>query len=150
MKFAEKFKNYFTLDDEEENIDDTFEQDEPETVRSSSRPERQYTARGEKPNVVNIHATAKLQVVFKKPESYKKDAADIVNELIAKHTVVVNMKDVNKGDNTNILCFMSGAAFALGGNVKKIAEDTYLVTPFSVDVVGDFLDEIENNGMLFD
>ncbi len=150
MKFTEKFKNYFTIPDENaEEFDDTFEQAEEDTpTRSSERYERQYTPRGEKPNVVNIHATAKLQVVFKKPTSYKDDAADIVSELLDKRTVVVNMIDC-KDDVGKILSFISGAAFAIGGKVKKIADKTFLVTPFSVDVVGDFLDELENNGGFF-
>ena len=33
--------------------------------------------------------------------------------------------------------------------LKKIANNTYIITPYNVDVMGDLLDELENNGMFF-
>ena len=43
----------------------------------------------------------------------------------------------------------SGVAYANGGKLKKIANNTYIITPYNVDVMGDLLDELENNGMFF-
>ena len=45
--------------------------------------------------------------------------------------------------------FLSGVAYANGGKLKKIANNTYIITPYNVDVMGDLLDELENNGMFF-
>ena len=44
---------------------------------------------------------------------------------------------------------LSGCAYALDGKIKKIAISTYLITPYNVDVVGDLVEELENNGMYF-
>lgn len=98
--------------------------------------------------VVDIHTTAKLQVVLKKPERFD-DATAIADELLDKRTVLINMEDTAKEEINKILWFLSGVAYANGGNLKKIAKRTYMITPYNVDVLGDLLDELENNGMFF-
>ena len=98
--------------------------------------------------VVDIHTTAKLQVVLKTPESFD-DATSIADELLDKRTVVLNLEKTPKEHANKLLCFLSGVAYANGGNLKKIANNTYIITPYNVDVMGDLLDELENNGMFF-
>ena len=45
--------------------------------------------------------------------------------------------------------FLSGCAYALDGKIKKVAISTYIITPYNVDIVGDLIDELENNGLYF-
>ena len=33
--------------------------------------------------------------------------------------------------------------------IKKVAVNTYLITPYNVDLLGDLIDELENNGLYF-
>ena len=33
------------------------------------------------------------------------------------------------------------------GKVKRVAANTYIITPYSVDIMGDLIDELENNGL---
>lgn len=98
--------------------------------------------------VVDIHTTAKLQVVLKKPEHFD-EATTIADELLEKRTVVLNLEFTAKDEAGKLLCFLSGVAYANGGKLKKIANNTYIITPYNVDVMGDLLDELENNGMFF-
>ena len=98
--------------------------------------------------VVDIHTTAKLQVVLKKPEHFD-EATAIADELLDKRTVVLNLEATAKDEAGRLLCFLSGVAYANGGKLKKIANNTYIITPYNVDVMGDLLDELENNGMFF-
>lgn len=98
--------------------------------------------------VVDIHTTAKLQVVLKKPERFD-EATAIADELLDKRTVVLNLEATLKDEAGRLLCFLSGVAYANGGKLKKIANNTYIITPYNVDVMGDLLDELENNGMFF-
>ena len=37
----------------------------------------------------------------------------------------------------------------LEGKIKKVAANTYIITPYSVDIEGDLIDELENNGLYF-
>ena len=40
-------------------------------------------------------------------------------------------------------------AYAQEGKIKKVAANTYIITPYHVDIEGDLIDELENNGLYF-
>lgn len=96
--------------------------------------------------VVNIHATARLQVVLVMPEQYEA-AREIADHLRDKRTVVLNLENTNKDVSRRILDFVSGVAYAQDGKIKKVAVSTFIVTPYNVDILGDLIDELENNGL---
>lgn len=98
--------------------------------------------------VVNIHATAQLQVVLVKPEQFE-NAAEIADHLREKRTVVLNLEQTNKAIACRLIDFLSGVAYAQDGKIKKIAVNTYLITPYNVVFMGDLIDELENNGLYF-
>ncbi len=98
--------------------------------------------------VVNIHATARLQVVLVMPEQYEA-AREIADHLRDKRTVVLNLENTNKDISRRILDFVSGVAYAQDGKIKKVAVSTFIVTPYNVDILGDLIDELENNGVYF-
>jgi len=99
--------------------------------------------------VVNIHATAQLQVVLVKPERFD-DSASIADHLNAKRTVVLNLENANKDVSRRIVDFLSGVAYANNGQMKKVANSTFIITPYNVGIMGDdLLDELENNGVYF-
>lgn len=98
--------------------------------------------------VVKVHATAQLQVVLVKPERFDA-AAEIADHLRERRTVVLNLEDTNKEIARRLVDFLSGVAYAQEGKIKKVAVNTYLITPYNVDLLGDLIDELENNGMYF-
>jgi cell division inhibitor SepF len=115
------------------------------TARSVFEPEE----KPEKKNkVVNIHATTQLQVILVKPERFE-NAAEIADHLREKRTVVLNLESTNKDMARRLLDFLSGVTYAQDGKIKKVAVSTYIITPYNVDIMGDLIDELENNGMYF-
>ena len=98
--------------------------------------------------VVNINATTQLQVVLVKPERFD-DAAAIADQLNAKRTVVLNLESTNKEVSRRLIDFLSGVAYANNGQIKRVATSTFIITPYNVDIMGDLLDELENNGVFF-
>lgn len=115
----------------------------------SRSPEKDVEDAPRKNNkVVNIHATAQLQVVLVKPERFD-DASAVADHLNAKRTVVLNLESSNKDVARRILDFLSGVAYANNGQIKKVANCTYIITPYNVGFMGDLLDELENNGLYF-
>ena len=164
MKFGDKFKRVLGLDPDYYDDDASFEdedeeEEEPEHFEASAparrpsyerpvRPAPQPVTRRTPTKVVDIHTTAKLQVVLKKPEHFD-EATSIADELLEKRTVVLNLEATAKDEAGKLICFLSGVAYANGGKLKKIANNTYIITPYNVDVMGDLLDELENNGMFF-
>ena len=98
--------------------------------------------------VVNINTTTQLQVVLVKPEKFQ-DASTIADHLRDKRTVVLNLESTNKDVARRMVDFLSGAAYAQEGKVKKVAVATYIITPYNVDIIGDLIDALENNGLYF-
>ena len=113
------------------------------------REDRQPVSSDLKKNkVVNIHATTQLQVVLVKPERFD-NAAEIADHLKEKRTVVLNLESTNREVARRLLDFLSGVAYANEGKIKKVANNTYIITPYSVCIMGDLIDELENNGLYF-
>ena len=127
------------------------EQEETELLSRSDETARTRPvtdAPAKRGNVVNISATTQLQVVLVKPERFD-DASSVADHLNAKRTVVLNLESANKDVSRRILDFLSGVAYANDGQIKKVANCTFIITPYNVGVMGDLLDELENNGLYF-
>ena len=98
--------------------------------------------------VVKIHATTQLQVVLVKPERFE-NASEIADHLREKRTVVINLESTNKEISRRLVDFLSGVAYANEGKIKKVANSTFIITPYNVDIMGDLIDELENSGLYF-
>ena len=98
--------------------------------------------------VVNIHATTQLQVILVKPERFE-DARTIADHLNSKRTVVLNLESTNKDVSRRLIDFLSGVAYANHGQIKRVANSTFIITPYNVAIEGDLLDELENSGVYF-
>ena len=143
-------------DDEDYDYEDDFEEPVKESSRSlfddrkdDSREDRRSEERraDDRHNkVVNIHATTQLKVVLVKPERFE-NASEIADHLKEKRTVVLNLESTNKDVARRLIDFLSGVAYAGEGKIKKVAANTYIITPYSVDIMGDLIDELENNGL---
>ncbi len=141
MRFFERFLS----DEDPEENEEEFGREETFVTKSAPDAPAE-TKRGNK--VVNIHATAQLQVVLVKPERFD-DASAVADHLNAKRTVVLNLESANKDVARRILDFLSGVAYANDGQIKKVANCTFIITPYNVGLMGDLLDELENNGLYF-
>jgi len=97
-------------------------------------------------NPANNHAASQLSVVLVKPERYE-NAAEIADHLMDKRTVVLNLEKTNRETARRLLDFLSGVAFANEGKIKRVANSTYIITPYNVDIQGNLIEERENNSM---
>ena len=130
-------------------------EDEDEEFEDFGEPPRKETFEERRPNleerrnkVVNIHATTQLKVVLVKPERFE-NASEIADHLKDKRTVVLNLESTNKDVARRLIDFLSGVAYAGEGKIKKVAANTYMITPYHVELEGDLIDELENNGLYF-
>ena len=148
MKLFDEMKKIFNpYEDEDEYYDDELEEQEPSPfVEERSKVERRPEDRRNK--VVNINATTQLKVVLVKPERFEA-ASEIADHLKEKRTVVINLESTNKDIARRLIDFLSGVAYAGEGKIKKVAANTYIITPYHVEMVGDLLDELESNGLYF-
>ena len=148
MSMFDSLKSKLGIDSEAESyVDDT--EDEIFPGGQGGAAAQGYTQQEVKQHsnkVVNINATTQLQVVLVKPERFE-DASAIADQLNAKHTVVLNLESTGKEISRRLIDFLSGVAYANEGKIKKVAANTYIITPYSVDIMGDLIDELENNGL---
>ena len=154
MGFMDELKKIIhPYDDEDYDYEEDFE----EPVKESRSPfeERREDRRSEDRRsedrhnkVVNIHATTQLKVVLVKPERFE-NASEIADHLKEKRTVVLNLESTNKDVARRLIDFLSGVAYAGEGKIKKVAANTYIITPYHVELEGDLIDELENNGLYF-
>ena len=131
-----------------EDEDDDAAEFEDETQERDMFEERRSRYDDRRNKVVNIHATTQLKVVLVKPERFE-NASEIADQLKDKRTVVLNLESTNKDVARRLIDFLSGVAYAGEGKIKKVAANTYIITPYHVDIEGDLIDELENNGLYF-
>ncbi len=152
---VDKFKRMWDAPDDE--YDDTYDEygyadeaDDYEEPDPRERERERVSSANARNKVVNIHATAKLQVGIFKPERFGEETRTIADELLKTNTVVLNLEDTNKDMARRILDFLSGVAYANNGKIKRVATNTYIIIPSNVDLTGDdLLDELENSGVYF-
>ena len=145
MGIMKKFQSFMGIPDEEEYEEEDVEfitNDEP--MASNAKEEEKNKAN----KVVNIHTTTQLQVVLVKPERFD-DARPVADHLNSKHTVVLNLESTNKEVSRRLIDFLSGVAYANNGQIKRVANSTYIITPYNVNIMGDLLDELESSGVFF-
>ena len=142
-KFNKGKDNSRDRDDDYDDYDDDYE--ERPARQSSSRsshsshqsggsskvtPMRQPSSRRQAPN---------MEVCVIKPSSVE-DAREITETLLSGRTVILNLEGLDLEVAQRIIDFTSGATFAINGNLQKISNYIFLVTPTNVDISGDLQD----------
>lgn len=148
MSMFDSLKSKLGIDpDADSYVDDT----EDDVFPGGQGGAQEYTQQEVKQHsnkVVNINATTQLQVVLVKPERFE-DASTIADQLNAKRTVVLNLESTGKEVSRRLIDFLSGVAYANNGQIKRVTNSTFIITPYNVDIMGDLLDELESNGVFF-
>ena len=97
-------------------------------------------------NVVNMSQSSQFKLVVMQPAKFE-DAQEICEHLKSKKPVVINLEDVGKEEAQRIIDFLSGAVFALDGNIQKVSNLIFLIAPHNVDLMGDFKEELKNKSV---
>ena len=151
MSLMDEFKKIIhPYDDEDYDYEEEEQQFPTQRSGRDSYDDRRDDRRGSddrrSSKVVNIHATTQLKVVLVKPERFE-NASEIADHLREKRTVVLNLESTNKDIARRLIDFVSGVAYAGDGKIKKVSANTYIITPYSVDLMGDLIDELESSGL---
>ncbi len=141
MSIFNKMLNFVGLEAQEE-----YEDEDEEIFGNEDVIQPEFTQTVKKNKVVNIHTTAQLKVIVMHPETFD-EAKDIADHLKNKKPIVINLEDVEKEVARRIVDFLSGSVYALDGNIQKVSNGIFLIAPYNVDILGDFKDELRNNGV---
>lgn len=151
MSIWDNIKNIMTIPD-----DDEFE-DEMEEKVGDFKEEPEYTAKRPevapriiKSKAANINTNpSQMQVVLVKPDRFE-DVEAIADHLNNKKTVVLNLEDANREVSRRIIDFLSGVAYANHGNIRKVANSTFIIVARDVDIMGELmLDDFSESKLYF-
>ena len=174
MGFMNKFKGFMGIpedeydDDEDLDYDKDFDDDldEEDVTGFGTQSRRSAPAPAPVPppapsfsipvpepepvsKVVSIHSNSQYQVVVVKPERFE-DASGIADHLIAKRAVLLNLEAATPDLKRRLVDFLSGVAYTNGGQIKPVANSTYIITPCNVNVMGEtMIDELGSHGIHF-
>ncbi|MGN0344232.1 MAG: cell division protein SepF [Lachnospiraceae bacterium] len=81
--------------------------------------------------------TGGMEVCVIKPTTFD-ESREITETLLANRTVVLNVEGLDVDIAQRIIDFTSGSCFAINGNLQKISNYIFIITPESVDISGDF------------
>ena len=84
-----------------------------------------------------------VQVI--KPMKFE-ECREIVDILLRGKSVILNVEGMNVDVSQRIIDFASGAAYSIQGNLQKITNYIIIITPYGVDLSGDFNDLL-NSGL---
>lgn len=155
-KFFDKILDSMKLNDDEDDYDEEFDDEEEEEVReksvsfkrkSKSEPEDEGDDYEEKsaspfrgrrqPNNVVPMRNRTMEVCMFRPKSVE-EGREICDTLSSGRAVVINLEGINMDVAQRIVDFTSGACYSMNGNLQKISNYIFIVTPQSVELSGDF------------
>jgi cell division inhibitor SepF len=148
MGVMDKFLDALHLNNEEGDYDEDFYDEDDEIVET--RP-RKISAKNElddeKPRKSQQKITPMkparrangtgMEVCVIKPSNIE-DAREITETLLANRAVVLNLEGLDVEIAQRIIDFASGSTYAISGNLQKISNYIFIITPPSVDISGDF------------
>ena len=110
-----------------QTLDDDYDE---ETV---AKPKPRSTPKNARPRMMSNG----MEIFVSKPTSVD-DAREITDMLLDNHTVLLNMEGLDVDMAQRIIDFTSGSTYAIDGNLQKISNYIFVLTPRNVDVSGDF------------
>lgn len=134
MSFKNKFKSFFSVDDEYEYVEEEvkYEDEEMEPINKKKSDPK---------NVVNLTSIKQTssKVVLVEPRSYSEVQA-IADNVINRRSVVINLERIEYQQAKRIIDFLSGTVYALNGDIQKLGTQTFLCTPDNVEISGTISD----------
>ena len=117
-----------------DNYEDEGDDSDMQYAAPSGQPQSQMNMGSSMGGGISLTGSnIKMQVV--RPQSYDSDTtSQIANHLLNKCTVVLNLENTNKETSRRLIDFLTGVAYSIGGDLKKIATNAYVITPSNVDV----------------
>ena len=125
----------------EDDIEDDDDENDRYTVRSVSSTPTRSKGRADRSKVSSIRTKRQgeygMKVCVIRPHSME-DAKEITDSLLDECTVVLNVEGLELELAQRIIDYTAGSCYAIDGNLQKISNYIFIITPASVDITGDF------------
>lgn len=155
MGILDGLKNILNVSDDDFE-EEEFEEEEVKEAETRKKTREEAPKKQEAPITRTFQGKTKtvqfpqqqMQVVLCKPERYE-DVTSIAEHLCNHRTVVLNLEAADRDVSRRLVDFLSGAAYAKRGTVKKVANSTFLIVPDDVDVAGELVMDDFEDGRIY-
>jgi len=145
MGIVDKFKDLFGIEeyDEEEEYEETPKPApksmERKSVERYSAPKQESRGDSKVIPMQGKAAVERLTNAFKmvviEPSAFE-ECPKLVDSLKSRKPIIINLEKVESDTARKIFDFLSGATYALNGNVHKVANNIFVFAPENVDIMG--------------
>ncbi|MDD6429269.1 cell division protein SepF [Candidatus Weimeria sp. HCP3S3_B5] len=151
MSIFDKFLDAVNLpSDDDEYDDEDYEETEEERPRRRTRDRDEAASSKitpirskESSQRRSYKAADGMAVASIKPTSYG-DIQEIADTLISGTTILLNTEGLDMSVGQRIIDFVSGVCYAKEGNLQRVSNFIFLITPKDVTITGDFLQMVDN------
>ena len=127
-------------DEEDKSFFNKFSKNDEDRRPALNKPaEKEQRAVRTAPKITPMRNKSKgtvMEVCVIKPSSFE-DAREISETLLAERTVLLNMKGLDLGVAQRIIDFTCGTCYAIDGNLQRIEDYIFIITPAGVELSGD-------------
>ncbi|MDD6434938.1 MAG: cell division protein SepF [Clostridiales bacterium] len=167
MGILDKFLNFMSLEDDEDDYDEDFIDDEE---YYEEKPKKSFFKKDKSPKYdeddafedeppkksskfsskvtpikQNERSSARRpEIRFIKPTSVD-DSREVSETLISNRAVMLNLEGLDIDVAQRIIDFTSGSCFALRGNLRKVTQFVFVLTPSTFEVSGDLTDLLDTD-----
>ena len=141
MSFINSVKNFIGIDNEDDYYDDDY-YDEEEEIEED--PRRSRTAKRSTSKVIPLNPGTSSRVRIMKPTEFE-DSTSITDEIKGGRLVIFNVSDLDPSEARRVVDFVSGAAYGLNGNVRRVSGGIFVAAPKNIDITGENLKEHTRN-----
>ena len=136
MGFVDKFKGLVNPDPYPDDNEDAYDDYEGEGYAEDDQDLEPVQTAPAHQTYGGLGGNAALELKVVRPERFD-SVTQIADHLINNRTVVLNLEATNKETARRMIDFLSGVAYSIDGNLKKVANNTYVITPGNVAVTND-------------
>ena len=86
--------------------------------------------------------SAPMQMKLIRPTTFA-DGQIIANALMENHPVLIHLENATKEVSHDLVCFLTGVVYAIGGQIQPVSETTYMLSPHSMEIAEEVIESEE-------
>ena len=153
MGITDSMKKWIGLEEIEEDEDDAITEEEIAAAKEQmakeknvkdqalpfepiSTPAKKKLSASRSAKAFGSVNTGEFRMVLIEPKNFE-ECPKLVDSLKARKPIIINLEKIETDEAKKIFDFMSGATYALNGNVQKVANNIFIFAPENVDISAD-------------
>lgn len=135
MGVLDKFKDLVGIEeyDDDDITEEEIEAASAQLERKKIEPRNNYSRNRNKVVDMQNRTGNPFKMVVTDPDGFD-ECPKLVDSLKQKKPVILNLEKIDSETARKIFDFLSGATYALDGNVQKVADNIFVFAPENVDI----------------